>query len=95
VYKPVEERRYGYYVLPILYGERFIARFEPGRDKKNGTLTIKNWWWEPGILPSPEMQADLLHCFECFLSYLGAHTLQIERQAAEQSSLDWLAVSIS
>ena len=35
VYKPDKEREYGYYVLPIIYGERFIARFEPGRDKKN------------------------------------------------------------
>ena len=49
VYKPVAERRYGYYVLPILYGDRFVARFEPGRDKKNGALIIKKWWWESGV----------------------------------------------
>ncbi|MCK5327839.1 MAG: AlkZ family DNA glycosylase, partial [Candidatus Latescibacteria bacterium] len=44
VYKPVAERRYGYYVLPVLHGDRFVARFEPGRDKKNGALIIKKWW---------------------------------------------------
>jgi len=34
VYKPVTEREYGYYVLPVLYGDSFIACFELGREKK-------------------------------------------------------------
>ena len=70
VYKPVAERRYGYYVLPILYGDRFIARFEPGRDKKSGALLIKNWWWEDSVNPSKKMQSELRRCFECFLDFL-------------------------
>jgi uncharacterized protein YcaQ len=72
VYKPVAERRYGYYVLPILYGDRFIARFEPGRDKKSGALLIKNWWWEDSVNPSKKMQSELRRCFERFLDFLGA-----------------------
>ena len=91
VYKPVAERRYGYYVLPILYGDRFVARFEPGSDKKNGTLIIKNWWWEPGVKQSARMHAAIRHCFKQFLNYFGADTLQIEGKAAEQAKLDWLA----
>ncbi len=93
VYKPVAERRYGYYVLPILYGDRFIARFEPGRDKKSGALVIKNWWWETGITPSDEMQSALCHCFKRFLGYLGTDGLQIESQAVKQASLDWLTLT--
>jgi uncharacterized protein YcaQ len=46
VYKPVAERRYGYYVLPVLYGDRFVARVEPVYDRKTRELTLKNWWWE-------------------------------------------------
>ena len=90
VYKPVAERRYGYYVLPILYGDRFVARFEPGQDKKNGTLIIKKWWWEPGVKQSERMQSDLIHCIERFLNFLGADNLRIESKAAEQAGLDWL-----
>ena len=90
VYKPVAERRYGYYVLPILHGDRFIARFEPGRDKKNGALIIKKWWWESGVTPSKRMQSDLLHCFKRFVSYLGTDNLQIDSKTAEQEGLDWL-----
>ncbi|AIQ53145.1 DNA glycosylase AlkZ-like family protein [Paenibacillus sp. FSL R7-0331] len=48
VYKPAAEREYGYYVLPLLYGDRFIARLEPVMNKKSGVLSIVRWWWEPG-----------------------------------------------
>jgi uncharacterized protein YcaQ len=91
VYKPVAERRYGYYVLPILYGDRFIARFEPGRDKENGALIIKNWWWESGGTPSKKMQSDLLDCFKRFLAYLGTDGIRMDSETAEQAGLDWLA----
>jgi uncharacterized protein YcaQ len=94
VYKPAAERRYGYYVLPILYGDRFIARFEPGQDKKNGTLIIKKWWWESGVKQSQRMHNNLIQCFERFLNYLGADNLQIENTAIEQADLDWLASSV-
>ena len=90
VYKPVAERRYGYYVLPILYGDRFVARFEPGRDKKSGALIIKNWWWESGVTPQKRMQSDLLHCFKQFLGYLGTDDLRIDSKTVEQAGLDWL-----
>jgi len=36
VYKPQAERQYGYYVLPVLYGDRFVARFEPEWTKRKG-----------------------------------------------------------
>ena len=91
MYKPVAERVYGYYVLPILYGDQFVARFEPGRDKETGGLVVKQWWWEPGINPSERMKADLADCFKRFLSYLGADRLRIDDNAAEQAGLDWLA----
>lgn len=92
VYKPVAERRYGYYVLPVLYGDRFVARFEPGRDKKKGALIIKNWWWEPGATPSKRMQSDLCQCFKRFLGYLGTDDLRIDGKVAEQAGLDWLTL---
>ncbi|NLG49100.1 MAG: hypothetical protein GX552_03180, partial [Chloroflexi bacterium] len=87
VYKPVAERRYGYYVLPVLYGDRFVARFAPERDKRNGTLTIKGWWWEPGVSVGRETQAALRDCFRRFLGYLGAEELRLTDDAA---GLGWL-----
>jgi len=90
VYKPVAERQYGYYVPPILYGDRFVARFEPGRDKKSGALIIKNWWWESGVNPSKRMQSDLTNCFKRFLRYLGTDDLRIDSEIVKQARLDWL-----
>lgn len=94
VYKPVAERRYGYYVLPILYGDRFIARFEPGRAKDSGALIIKNWWWEPEVHPSQRMKSALRRCFKRFLKFLGTDELIIEGDVAEQASIEWMDVSV-
>ena len=90
VYKPVAERKYGYYVLPILYSDRFIARFEPGRDKKSGALIIKNWWWESGVELSTEMKAALRDCFARFLAYLGTDNVEVDKALARREGLDWL-----
>jgi uncharacterized protein len=91
VYTPVAKRQYGYYVLPILYGDRFVARFDPGRDKPSGALVIQNWWWESGVVPSERMQAELERCFSRFLCYLNADQLQIDREVVERAGLYWLA----
>jgi uncharacterized protein YcaQ len=77
VYKPAAQRRYGYYVLPVLYGDRFIARFDPAFDKRQRELTIANWWWEAGVTPDEAVQAALRKCFQEFLGYLGAERLRL------------------
>lgn len=47
VYKPVNLRKYGYYVLPVLYKDQFIARIEPSREKdRKNILEIENIWYE-------------------------------------------------
>lgn len=55
VYTPVSKRQYGYYVLPVLYGNRLVARFDPLPAQKAGAFRIGRWWWEPGIRPSRAM----------------------------------------
>lgn len=90
VYKPVKEREYGYYVLPVLYGDRFVARFEPGKDKKNKRLIVKNWWWEPKVRQSERMRHSLRRCFERFLTFLDLNELEISKETAQQADLDWL-----
>ncbi len=46
VYKPVHQRRWGYYTLPILYGDDLVARLDPKLDRKTGTLHILGFWLE-------------------------------------------------
>ncbi|MBN2075121.1 MAG: YcaQ family DNA glycosylase [Dehalococcoidales bacterium] len=91
VYKPVKEREYGYYVLPVLYGDRFIARFEPGRDKKNGALVIKNWWWEKDVVVTQEIKNTLKDCFNDFMDYLGTTRIKINKRLTNREGLSWLS----
>ena len=46
VYKPVEQRRFGYYTMPILWGDRLVGRFDPKLDRTTGTLLILGLWLE-------------------------------------------------
>ncbi len=46
VYTPVHLRRWGYYVLPILYGDDLVARLDPKLDRTTMTLEIKGFWSE-------------------------------------------------
>jgi len=51
VYVPEKKRRWGYYVLPILFGDRLVGRIEPRIDRKAGVLRILDVWWEAGFDP--------------------------------------------
>ena len=51
VYVPAAKRRWGYYVLPILFGDRLVGRIEPRIDRKADTLRILGVWWEDGFDP--------------------------------------------
>ena len=46
VYVPAHKRRWGYYVLPILYGDDLVARLDPKLDRMTMTLEIKGFWHE-------------------------------------------------
>lgn len=51
VYVPAAKRRWGYYVLPILFGDRLVGRIEPRIERRAGTLRISGLWWEDGFDP--------------------------------------------
>jgi hypothetical protein len=51
MYVPADKREYGYYVLPILRGDRIVGRIEPVHDRKAGLLHVHGAWWEDGVRP--------------------------------------------
>jgi hypothetical protein len=77
-------------VLPVIYGDRFVARFDPAFDKKTRELTISNWWWEEGVQPDEAMQAAIAACFREFMGYLDAGRIQLREETAGEKTLHWV-----
>lgn len=90
VYKPKKKREYGYYVLPVLYGDQFVARLDPEFDKKTRILTLRNWWWEKDLSPDQRMKEALQRSLEDFLVYLEAEGLKFSKTLLKKGNLEWL-----
>ena len=69
-------RKWGYYVLPVFYGDRFVARFDSRLEK--GVWTIARWWWEPTITPNLELLDALRAAVENFVRYLRAKDMRVD-----------------
>jgi uncharacterized protein YcaQ len=76
VYKPEHQRKFGYYTLPILWGERLVARFDSKLDRTTNTFIILGLWLEDTALGDDEAFAEALaRGFGRFVRFLGASTL--------------------
>jgi uncharacterized protein YcaQ len=75
VYKPASKRRWGYYVLPVLYRERFVARFDGRYNRKQKALHVLAYYEEPDGLPlcHPAIHA----AFQRFLAYLEGEQITL------------------
>ncbi len=70
MYVPKHKREYGYYVLPILKGDRIIGRIEPVLDRKARELRVNGVWWEDGVKP-----VSLTAHLKSLAGWLGAVTI--------------------
>ncbi|MFC4102598.1 winged helix-turn-helix domain-containing protein [Paenibacillus xanthanilyticus] len=75
IYIPAAKRKFGYYVLPLLYGERFIGRAEVIAERKSGTLVVKNIWYENDIKPTKPLRTAVDHCIHRFALFNGCETI--------------------
>jgi uncharacterized protein len=72
MYVPAAKREYGYYVLPILHGERIVGRIEPVYDRGEKVLRVNGLWWQPGEKP-----VDLDEPLASLAEFLGAETVAV------------------
>ncbi|MDT0125359.1 crosslink repair DNA glycosylase YcaQ family protein [Paenibacillus sp. RRE4] len=78
IYTPALKRKFGYYVLPLLYGDRFIGRAEIIVERKSGRLVVKRVWYEKDMQPTEELVAVVKECFERFAIFNDCETISIE-----------------
>lgn len=76
VYKPEHQRKFGYYTLPILWGDRLVARFDSKLDRTTNTFVVLGLWLEDQALDNNEAFAEALaRGFARFVAFLGASRL--------------------
>jgi uncharacterized protein YcaQ len=76
VYKPQHQRKFGYYTLPILWGDRLVGRFDSKLDRTTNTFVILGLWLEDQALAADEAFAEALaRGFARFVVFLGANTV--------------------
>jgi uncharacterized protein YcaQ len=76
VYKPENQRKFGYYTLPVLWGDRLVARFDSKLDRATNTFIVLGLWLEDEALATDEeFAAALARGFARFITFLGASTL--------------------
>ena len=84
IYTPAEKRKYGYYTLPILYGDRFVGRIETVAEKKSGVLRVKGLWPEPGVRWTKALDAALERTLLRFASFNDCAEVRREANAQGQ-----------
>ncbi|HLO31038.1 MAG TPA: crosslink repair DNA glycosylase YcaQ family protein [Anaerolineales bacterium] len=78
VYMPAHQRRWGYYVLPILYGDDLVARLDPKLDRTTMTLEIKGFWHEEDApVKDVEFAEALAKGLVRFAKFLGAKRVDV------------------
>jgi uncharacterized protein len=76
IYVPASARRYGYYVLPFLFGDRLCARIDLKADRKAGALRVLGSWHEPHVTPTQIAEPLVAELTE-LARWLGLTRLQV------------------
>ena len=78
---PDGKRTYGYFVLPILEGERIVGRLDPKFHRDQSLLEIKGLWWEPGVKATKARKNALQTALERLADFIGAEDYVLAKDA--------------
>jgi uncharacterized protein YcaQ len=77
IYVPATKRRYGYYAMPVLHGDRFIARVDPAADRAGSRLLVRSVVPEPGVRPDRSNLAAVSTAVRDLAAWLGADAIEV------------------
>ena len=75
---PAAKRKYGYFSLPVLVGDTFVARMDSKADRKNRVLVIHNLHFEPLKMTQPTV-AKVSEAIKAFAAFNQCETITIEK----------------
>lgn len=78
IYTPASKRKYGFYVLPILYGDRFAGRIEAVCQSKTNVLLVKNIWYEDGVRQTKKLLSEIDKTLKRFARFNQCGSIQFE-----------------
>jgi uncharacterized protein YcaQ len=89
VYVPQHKRRWGYYVLPVLFRDRLVGRIEPRIDRKSGAVQVLGLWWEEGFHPrrAEGFVEAMRGALRDYLRFAGARRVQWAPHLARERRL--------
>lgn len=76
IYTPAPKRVYGYYVLPILWGDSLVGRADMKADRAAGVLRVQGSYTEPGV-PADAVADDLWPELERMAAWLGLDSVEV------------------
>src|SRR5262249_55566471 len=76
IYVPPTKRRYGYYAMPLLQGDRLMGRVDPAMDRSSGRLTINSVHLEPSVRRTREAMSAVDQSIEDLARFLGATAIE-------------------
>jgi uncharacterized protein len=78
IYKPVEQRRWGPYTLPVLWGDRLVARFDARLDRPTATLAVNGLWLEDEAFATDDRFVEAMgRGMDRFLGFLDATAIEV------------------
>lgn len=77
-FTPAKKRRHGYYVLPVLEGDRLVGRIDPAHRRDAGQLVVQGLWWEPGVRPTRARRRALDEALGRLAGFVGATGVEWE-----------------
>lgn len=79
IYTPAHKRRFGYYTMPILAGDRLIGRLDPRLDRAQNRLVVQSLHLEPKVRVTASLRRTLRNALESFAAFHGADRLAVAR----------------